>query len=154
MVKINRILLWVFFGLATGIAVAEWGDIWWLIIMGLICSFLVLLVQRPVILLLAAAAIIGFFYWDWTHPQYPGFQETYLSEVKVLVWDRPQTKEGKLRFVGLLPEQGIKVRVLLPNTPMLQKGDLLEVSGSLREIRGPSNPGEFDYGFGSRGSFI
>lgn len=145
MVKINRILLWAFIGLATGIAVAEWGDIWWLIILGLSCGFLVLLWRRPIVLLLAATAFMGFVYWNGVHPQRPDFHGTYLAGAKVLVLDRPQIKDGEQRFVGLLQEEGFKVRVFLPVIPALEKGDLLEISGSLREIRGPSNPGDFDY---------
>lgn len=144
MVIINRIMIWIFIGLATGISLAEWGDIWWLFILALTIVCLSLLRRRPIILALAAVAVFGFVYWDSAHPQHPGLQETYLTGSRIQVLDRPQIREGELRFTGWIQEEGVKARVFLPSTLSLEKGDLLEVSGSLREIRGPSNPGDFD----------
>lgn len=155
MVIINRILIWAFIGLATGIAVAEWGDVQWLVILVLICGLMVILMRRSMPLFLIAIAVFGFVYWSWNHAEHPGFQETYLTRAKVLVLDMPQVREGESRFIGLVQEEGIKVRVFLPGILTLEKGDLLEVSGSLREIRGATNPGDFDYReyWGHRGVF-
>ncbi|MGE5544677.1 MAG: ComEC/Rec2 family competence protein, partial [Bacillota bacterium] len=145
MITINRILIWIFTGLVTGISLAEWGDIWWLLILLLFIAFLALLLRRPIIIVLATVAVFGFAYWEAAHPQHPGLQKTYLTGARVLVLDRPHIREGKLRFVGLIQEEGFKVRVFLPPVLPLEKGDLLEVNGSLREIKGPTNPGDFNF---------
>jgi len=142
---INRILIWIFAGLATGISLAEWGDIWWLLILGLFIAFLAIMRQRPAILLLVLVVVAGFVYWDRAHPQHPDLQETYLTECRILVMDRPQIRDGELRFIGYITGDGVKARVFLPVILPVEKGDLLEVSGSLREIRGPTNPGDFNF---------
>ncbi len=114
-------------------------------ILVLICSLLFLVRKKFRFLLLAVILVIGFVYWSFVHPQPPNLKETYLNKVQVLVLDIPEVREGELRFIGLVKEEEIKVRVFLPGFWELEKGDLLEVSGSLRTIRGATNPGDFDY---------
>ena len=145
MVIIDRILPWIFIGLAIGISLAEWGNFWWNLILAVAMVFIALQWRKPTILLLAVVMIFGSFYWSLAHPRSPGLQERYLIEARILVLERPYTENGELRFTGLLQKEGIRVRVFLPLILPLEKGDLLEVNGSLREIRGPSNPGDFNY---------
>lgn len=145
MVIIDRILPWIFIGLATGISLAEWGNYRWSIILAGVIAVIALTRRKPIIFLLAAVTVFGGLYWELAHPRHPGLQEGYLTEAGVLVLERPYTENGELRFTGLLQKEGVKVRVFLPHILPLEKGDLLEVNGSLREIRGPSNPGDFDF---------
>ncbi len=145
MVIIDRILPWIFIGMATGISLAEWGNFWWSIILAGVIAVIALKRRKPLLLLLAAVTVFGSVYWDLVHPRHPSLQEGYLMEARVLVLERPYTENGELRFTGLLQREGVKVRVFLPLILPLQKGDLLEVNGSLREIRGPTNPGDFNF---------
>ena len=135
MVIIDRILPWIFIGLAIGISLAEWGNFWWNLILAVAMVFIALQWRKPTILLLAVVMIFGSFYWSLAHPRSPGLQERYLIEARILVLERPYTENGELRFTGLLQKEGIRVRVFLPLILPLEKGDLLEVNGSLREIR-------------------
>ncbi|NLW44380.1 MAG: DNA internalization-related competence protein ComEC/Rec2 [Syntrophomonadaceae bacterium] len=145
MVIIDRILPWTFIGLAIGISLAEWGNFWWSIILAVVIAFIALRRQKPTVILLAVITVFGAVYWDWAHPRHPGLQEGYLIKARILVLERPYSENGEMRFTGLLQEEGVKVRVFLPHIISLKKGDLLQASGSLREIRGPSNPGDFNY---------
>jgi len=128
-----------------GIAVSEWGDVQWLIIIGLTGILASIIGRNFIPIFLFTALLFGFAYWGSVHPVNPGLEESYLVKSRVLVSDRPQLKGGELRFTGQLIDKGVKVRVFLPAKKSLGKGDLLEVSGNLREIKGPSNPGEFNF---------
>ncbi|NLV16190.1 MAG: DNA internalization-related competence protein ComEC/Rec2 [Syntrophomonadaceae bacterium] len=132
-------------GLAGGIGVCEWGNLWWLLGILMLLAAVGIWKEQLLVLVPLLFLVGGFAYWNVVHPVHPDRGEGYLPATELIVLERPQTRDDQLRFLGWLPEENLKVRVFLGDGLKVSKGDVLKVRGSLRELKGASNPGEFDY---------
>ncbi|NLB18992.1 MAG: ComEC/Rec2 family competence protein, partial [Syntrophomonadaceae bacterium] len=132
-------------GLATGIGLYEWGNLWWLLGISVLLAVIGIWKEQLLALLVVIFLMGGFAYWNVVHPVHPDRGEGYLPTAEMIVLERPQTRDGQIRFLGWIPDEELKVRVFLQGDLQVNKGDVLEVRGTLQELKEASNPGEFDY---------
>ncbi|MGE5405356.1 MAG: DNA internalization-related competence protein ComEC/Rec2 [Candidatus Saccharibacteria bacterium] len=147
--------MWILAGLAAGIATAEWGDLIYLALLIAFGIVLFLVFREKKHFCWIAALVFGFVYWSWMHPLPPDLSDRHYFHSSALVIDDPVTKDEQLRFTIETPEK-TRLRAICAFTKDIRKYDRIEVSGSLRRIKGPSNPGEFDFReyFSHRGIFF
>lgn len=153
---IGPVLVYCFIGLCLGIGLAEWGDARWLAVVLAACLFVLVLRRDRWLLLVVAAAIGGFLLWQHAHPQAPGLVPDRYISCRARVLDNPSTKEDSTRFTVRVEEQEVSYRVVCQFKAGVERGDLVFLRGVRREIRPPSNPGEFNYReyFAHRGVFF
>lgn len=132
-------------GLAAGIAGAEWGDHLYIAIAGLLGIALHLLTRRIWFIVFSIFFACGFLYWDVSHPRPPSkWEEGRYVETSARVLDWPSTRDGRTRFTAAA-DNGAKLAVTCYFPARVSKGDRVQVNGILRTVKGPRNPGEFDY---------
>ncbi|MGE5417170.1 MAG: DNA internalization-related competence protein ComEC/Rec2 [Acidobacteriota bacterium] len=154
MISINRLLVWILAGLASGIAIAEWGDMIWLAFLIASGILLFLYYRDHKHFLWLAIALLGFIYWSWLHPLPPDLADRHYFQSNAIIIDDPVVIDGQLHFT-IETSDNVKLKAICRFTMHIEKYDRIAISGSLRRIKGPSNPGDFDFReyFAHRGIF-
>lgn len=131
----------LFCGLALGIAAAEGGK--WLYT-SLVFLLWLLWRHRGVMHYLILVFAIAYVYWSLAHPVAPELQEG-IFKGRVTVVSAPVVKEKGTSFIGVDEVNKMRLRVWCNFPVELKAGDVIEAWGTIRRIKPPSNPSEFDY---------